>query len=515
MRMIGIGLMGFLLAGIALLLSTMNILEQGQRYLHEVTSGPQLVFEHRTPSEAHDVYEAVVLRADPDHPVILSGFPAYQSVAFMMPVDARPTSGYLQIDATSQVLDGVEGVLRISINNTRRGEMLLRSGEVGRSLQIPLSQTDFAGNQLVVSFSLQGTGPQIQCGSQDGFEAVVEIESTSAVFLTLDRQLHSVRDQVHAWGNVVRVAWPDWLKKDEQLRRLVLATQFQRRGLATVFAPSSQEPALNTLELRAVLPAFPETDVHGQTVGALAQKGTNGGLRRFYRQAVWRERFDLGGRSGQYIPSQLDLRMQLGHLMHGQNWSLTVTLNNRLVFQEHTKGSKAEYQTLIDLPVDIQVATNTLEVLATTTAPKDGVCDQGPELVAELLPHSRLIISEMPFANAMSELHNALDSVGPVNIAMTSELTAPDAAAASRMLDLVIPAGVELKPAGRTVHIHVLGPGHPAPLLPHAGATWLVTQVSATQGLSIKKLLPNEPMSHVGLALLVTPAAPVLPEAKG
>ena len=32
MRMIGIGLMGFLLAGIALLLSTMNILEQGKRF---------------------------------------------------------------------------------------------------------------------------------------------------------------------------------------------------------------------------------------------------------------------------------------------------------------------------------------------------------------------------------------------------------------------------------------------------------------------------------------------------
>ena len=89
MRMIGIGLMGFLLAGIALLLSTMNILEQGKRYLHEVTSGPQLVFEHRTPAKAQDLYEAVILRADPDHPVILSGFPSYQSVAFMMPVDAR------------------------------------------------------------------------------------------------------------------------------------------------------------------------------------------------------------------------------------------------------------------------------------------------------------------------------------------------------------------------------------------------------------------------------------------
>eukprot|EP00581_Thalassiosira_minuscula_P027189 CAMPEP_0184406244 /NCGR_PEP_ID=MMETSP0738-20130409/1434_1 /TAXON_ID=385413 /ORGANISM="Thalassiosira miniscula, Strain CCMP1093" /LENGTH=88 /DNA_ID=CAMNT_0026763059 /DNA_START=26 /DNA_END=288 /DNA_ORIENTATION=+ len=88
-----------------------------------------------------------------------------------MPVDARPTSGYLQIDATSQVLAGVEGVLRISITGTRRGEMLLHPGEAGRSLQIPLSPMDFAGNQLVVSFSLQGTGPQHQCGAKDGIEA--------------------------------------------------------------------------------------------------------------------------------------------------------------------------------------------------------------------------------------------------------------------------------------------------------------------------------------------------------
>lgn len=53
-----------------------------------------------------------VKRANPDHPVILSGRPTYQRGAFIVPVDARPMSGYLQIDATSQGLDGVEGVLR-------------------------------------------------------------------------------------------------------------------------------------------------------------------------------------------------------------------------------------------------------------------------------------------------------------------------------------------------------------------------------------------------------------------
>ena len=69
MRMIGIGLMGFLLAGIALLLSTMNILEKGQRYILEATSGPQLVFEHRTASVSDSTNQTVLARANSDQPL--------------------------------------------------------------------------------------------------------------------------------------------------------------------------------------------------------------------------------------------------------------------------------------------------------------------------------------------------------------------------------------------------------------------------------------------------------------
>ncbi|MEP3295224.1 MAG: hypothetical protein ABJO27_01830, partial [Pseudoruegeria sp.] len=163
MRMIGIGLMGFLLAGVALLLSTMNIVERGQRYLNELTDGPQLVFEDRRALPAAQANTATLYRSTPNHPLILSGLPSYQGVVFNMPMDARPTSGYLQIDATLQVLEGVQGVLRISIDNVRRGEMLLHPGEVGRSLRISLSPTDFARERLVVSFSLQGEGPHTFC----------------------------------------------------------------------------------------------------------------------------------------------------------------------------------------------------------------------------------------------------------------------------------------------------------------------------------------------------------------
>ena len=253
MRMIGIGLLGFLLAGVALLLSTMNIVERTKRHLRELAGVPQLVFEDTTAVSADATYVATVYRSNPATPVILSGLPAYQSVAFTLPVDARPTSGYLQINATSQVLPGAKGVLRISIQNTRRGEMLLRPGEAGRSLQIPLSPMDFAGDQLVVSFSLQGTTPDLQCGPDDGIAAVVEIETTSAIFLTLDQPLSSARDRVRAWGDLARVAWPTWLDADEQLRRLVIATQLSRRGLTPLFIQKQTSDALTTVELREVL----------------------------------------------------------------------------------------------------------------------------------------------------------------------------------------------------------------------------------------------------------------------
>lgn len=507
MRMIGIGLMGFLLAGIALLLSTMNILEKGQRYVREITTGPQLVFEHRTAAPAQDAHTAQVTRANIDHPVILSGFPAYQSVTFIMPVDARPTSGYLQIDATSQVLDGVEGVLRITIHNTRRGEMLLRSGEVGRSLQIPLSPTDFSGNQLVVSFSLQGTSPQATCGPEDGVEAVVEIETTSAVFLTLDRPLESTRDRVHAWGNTVNVAWPQWLDAEEQLRRLVLAAEFRRRGMATRFDASADVSGLTTTDLRAALPLFPTLETETAPPHRLAQTGTNAGLRRFYRQGVWRLRYALGTAPDQIMPNELELNMHLGRLIGDDFWNVTVALNNRLVFQTHINGAQRIFQAGIILPTDIQTAANTLEIVTTSTAKRHGICDHGPELVAEMLPTSKLVYGDSQFANALSEVTEALRTVGPVNIDMAGPMSALSAGIAGAMLDQVIPSDIAIKPAATRSHVTLLHHDDDLPALPANGPAWLITQGSAVPELAVQKLLPGEIAARNGMALLITPGA--------
>ncbi|MEO9576690.1 MAG: cellulose biosynthesis cyclic di-GMP-binding regulatory protein BcsB [Tateyamaria sp.] len=499
--------MGFLLAGIALLLSTMNILEKGQRYILEATSGPQLVFEHRTASVSDSTNQAVLARANSDQPIILSGFPAYQSAVFIMPVDARPTSGYLQINATSQVLDGVEGVLRISIRNARRGELLLRSGEVGRSLQIPLSPMDFAGNQLVVSFSLQGTGPQKQCSQDNSTPAVVEIETTSAVFLTLDRPLESARDQVHAWGNLVRVAWPAWLKRDEQVRRLVLATQFKQRGVKTVFDGASNSDALTTDGLRSALTVFPSAS-EPQTTPVQTLARANTGVRQFYRKAVWRERYSLDGNGPQKIPSHLDLNMVFGRLIGGHSWTFTITLNNRLVFQDHIDGTQSDYSVLVELPDAMQMSHNEMEFVATSSAPHTGFCDRGPEMVAEMLPETQLVLSDVTYSGPLTELRAMLSGTDPIKVATLTSLTALDAALASDWLSEIVPPQATLKPGDTKAHIVVVTPDSPELQLLNTG--WLVFH--GTDGLTVTRLDAGSEVPRSALALLIVPTTIDIPQ---
>ncbi len=508
MRMIGIGLMGFLLAGVALLLSTMNILEKGQRYVSELTLGPQLVFEDRIALPAADTHTAVVYRSNPNQPVILSGLPAYQGVAFNMPMDARPTSGYLQIDATLQVLEGVEGVLRISINNTRRGEMLLRPGEVGRSLQIPLSPTDFARDQLVVSFSLQGEGPGSQCSTDEGFAVVVEIETTSAVFLTLDRPLETPRDRVNAWGQMVRVAWPTWLKPEERARRLVLATQFRQRDIETIMVDAHSADALTTDGLREAMLYHPaaERDA-GKTTWprGVADSGVNVGLRRFHRKTIWRERYDLRQGDAFLVPDALDLNLVLGGHIGQTPWTLTVTLNGRLIHHQAVEAAQPQLGLRIYLPKDMQVAVNVIEVTIASNVPAEGTCNEGPELIAEMLPATQLVAGDSSYSDTLTELRLALSNIGALQVGMLSNLTAADAQTASMMLAGLLPAEAALKPSSTTAQVIVVAPQDGAITLPHFEPIWLVTLDTSSQELNAQPLEGGAQMPRTGMAILVIP----------
>ena len=309
MRMIGIGLMTALLAGLALMLGNLGIWQTGWHMVRQATLGPGLVFE--TPATRPDRTGPSVrlTRTVPQSPMILSGFPAYHSATFLLPADARPLSGYLHIEATVQALAGVEGVLRVSIDKTRRAELLLHPGTAARSLRVPLSPLELSRERLVVSFSLQGRSGQTPCGPEDGVAAIVEIETTSHVHTTLDRPLTSLRDRVTLWGGAVHLAWPAAparLDRAEALARLMAAAQVTRSGGVTRFAPQG----LTAFEAGAGRgrPCAPAPV--GLAWPRPVAGGSNAGLRRFHHDTSWRLPVATAG--DRYQPGTLRLNLYLG-----------------------------------------------------------------------------------------------------------------------------------------------------------------------------------------------------------
>jgi len=500
MRMIGIGLMGFLLAGIALLLSTMNILETGQRYAREVLQGPQLVFEPRTTAPETGVHRATVYRSNPNHPVLLSGLPAYQSVAFTLPVDARPTSGHLQIDATTQILTGVEGVLRISIRNARRAELLLRPGEAARSLQVPLSPMDFARPQLVVSFSLQGTAPKAPCGPDTGIPASVEIETTSALFLHTQDAMTSPRDRINSWGRMARIAWPDKDTAGSAATRLIQALALKQRGIAPVFVGGGPSDTIGDGDLDTALAAFAPLPAPLLTSARpLAQTRATAGVRRFRTQAVWRETFDLTPAPGGVYANQIALRMTLGAMIGQPAAAFSVTLNGRLVHQAQVAATDTDIAATIPLPQGVQSATNVIEVVLTPSDTRDGHCSEGPERVAELLPTSLLVYGDTPYRDASTDLRAALATAPSIPVAVSSTLTATDAAIALHLLDALVPVNAPLTLAANTAQILVVSPGAPLPRTATMG--WRVTL--GVDDITVAPLDDAQPMRAEQTTLVV------------
>ncbi len=430
MRLIGIGLLAFLLAGLALLLARSEMVGQSFRAARTLMDGPQLRFETPMAAEAQrGADQAIILRADASAPLVLSGFPAYQGAVFHMPIDARPTSGYLQIDATSQVLDGVEGVLRISIDNTRRAEVLLHPGEAVRAVRIELTPADIARAQLVVSFSLQGTGANLVCTNDHSVEAVVEIETTSAVFLSLDAPLETPRDRVAGWGDQVRLEWTGTTDT------LIHAVSAIRLGTNAIIVP---EMGLNAQEAQAAIdptaagvsrPQYAWSD-------AMAPEGGLLGLRRFQHSHTWRLRYDFTRAENANRPSVLDLAMLVPAHPQGADWQVTVTQNGRLL--SHFTGTAD--QTRIGARIAIPAApgpAHTIEITLTSAFLREGECNDGPELLAEILPETQIVPSNMLFDDPVRALSLALTA--DVTVSTPRTLNTAEANVAADLLAALLP----------------------------------------------------------------------------
>lgn len=461
MRLIGIGLLAFLLVGAALLFSKLSVWGNSQRVIGEFIQGTQLVFETQQAVDSNGETEATIMRAGSNQPLLLTGLPSYQTAAFFMPITARPTSGYLQLDATLQIAKGVEGVLRVSIDNVKKGEILLPVGQVRKSLKIPLSPAELIREKLVVSISLQGNGANSACSIDTGVEAVVEIETTSAIFVKLSEPIETAYDRVKAWGNVTRVMWPHWIKPDDGLRRFVEATQLLRDGFEAVYVDQHSDDALNTAQLRELRQSIGKSQLEPEHVvwpKPIDMKGPNAGLRRFFRTTSWRETHALRSKNSGLLLKHLNLDLYLGRQSDNAKWSVIVTLNKRLVHENLVDAIGANYSKVVDLPLNFQQLNNVIEITVSSTYFADGECDSGPELTAELLPQTSLEASETEYFDPLTELRGDLDEFETLTVGFAKQLNAAEASVATSLLASFLPEKPLLKPGFSEAKITVFGP---------------------------------------------------------
>lgn len=459
MRMIGIGLMAFFVAWAVVLLSSYNITQRSLRQVNETLFGPQLVFEVETLSSSTlGKNVPAFFKSTSVTPIILSGLPAYQSAVFSMPIDARPISGYLQIDMTSQVLDDVKGVLRVSINNTKRGEILLYSGEAGRSLQIPLLSEELVKERLVVSFSLLGSQETNSCSSNDGIEAIAEIEATSGLYLKLDRAIQTPRDRVLSQGRMIPIQWDNNLSQGQKTSLIDIGVSFLRNGERITFETGEVIEALSIEELTQLSKTLPKAKADVlQWPHYVAQQGTNFGLRRFYKSTNWRIKYKPRLFVGNQLPNILDLNLALSRLQNQASWTVSVTLNGSLIHVETLEPEMQAYRKKIELKAEWQSANNLIEVSVYSSENHIGICNNGPILLAQMEQNTALLSGTERLDNNFFELQNAVKDVQRIGISGGENITHHQAKLLARMIATVVPKGVKIDMAGDASQLQFLG----------------------------------------------------------
>lgn len=444
MRLVGISLLSLILVGTVFVLSLLDTRSIAHALLHKLTDPTRLVFEathgSSEPDAAGETHTALMLFPH-DRSVILSGLPAYQSVQFQLPRDARPIAGRLSLELTAQALPGTEAVLRVQIGGLKRAEVLLGPGTMYEALEVELSPTDLVDDELKISFSVLGKGPTGPCDGAGPLSTTVEIEPRSALELVLDTPLSTPRDLIASRGGVAQIGWPRHLNATEATRRLALAAERFRSGGQAVFIRDAGPGAVDirALEELAEDPPMPARPTTSASI-PIAADGQNAGLRRFSRQTKWR--FGLSDRdlTAGYMASRLDLSLALGPLPSLSGWMLDVTLDGRLIHAEAVRSITSVYQKSLSLP-KVQAAPGTqIEITVTSSIRKEGTCDEGPELIAELRADSLLHL-ELEASSRSARLREALASANGVRIEIPGSLTPPEATAVAHALGTVTPHG--------------------------------------------------------------------------
>jgi hypothetical protein len=415
----------------------------------EFVADPDLVFE--TAPIPSDIAGTVSLeRARPKGVLLLSDADSAQTAQYSMLRDAAVTAGILKLNATTQISAGQHNVLRVLVGNQPRAEILLRPGMHTIDAEIDLTSDDLATETIAVRYVLVAPSEEDSC-SQTGHAAnIIEIEHDSRIELSVAEAVLSDRDQIAAWGDEIRVGWPNWLQPDQRKKRASLALQLAILGydVTLVDAPDTAVLSLSALQ-RLIDDGAPTSDVQlalPEWPEDIAAVGANAGLRTFHETTAWRHWYKIGATEHDSAPSVFEYEMLLGPLPDGSRWTIAVTHNGSVLDLRQVSGGTRSVEGRLSLANASFEPNNVIEVSATSDYEALGLCNHGPLLHAELKPTSRLLGNDGPaFDVELTDVREALLDAAPLTIDVSPDLSLIEAQRMLEIADQLTPAGTELQ----------------------------------------------------------------------
>ena len=497
MRMLFLAVLVFLLAGVSLTLSRFDVFATVSQRL--TSDHVELSFEPVAEVEERNRVVGIQ-RTRPDDVMLLSRATVTQTAHFQMLQDAAVTSGTLNLRATSQLGEGQSSVLRIFVGNQVRGEVLLRPGRQVINTDVGLTSDDLAGDALAIRFTMTTPNSIGSCTQNQTWGNIVEIEHDTRILLNIRDSELTPRDQVAAWGNEVLIGWPSWLPADQRQERSALGLQLGMLGYAVRYVDAPNSATMVASDMRTLIaqgpvaptqeagrPEWPET-----VTGA----GPNAGLRTFHGSTTWRHWYRIGPDDHTTTPTAFEYEILLGSLPSDAGWTLSFTHNGSVLELREVDGRATTIRGSIPLTYVAFEPSNVIEVTATSNHETIGLCNDGPELLAELRPTSQLVGGGDYVENGLNGLDMALSTHQAVSIDVSPELSLIEMQRFHNLVTRLLPVRQDLSFEGSRLLISSLRGADYETVIPNLTAASFVAwadEDSRLRAVQVRTLQASDP----------------------
>ncbi|ARO13864.1 hypothetical protein BVG79_00512 [Ketogulonicigenium robustum] len=382
----------------------------------------------------------------PEREPVVSGLPGYGRMTYLLPRDTRVSAGDVVLQFASEIPENVNATLRISLNGTRRAEVLLPAGRDTREVRIPLQDQDLALNSTQVTFAITGVSTTGVCSINTG-NALVSLLPGSTVQARSASAPQSAADQYRLAGARAGVRWAGVTGDDSRATTTVLAvSNALRQGLnvSVLGSDAAADPAFITTAqtIAALTETFDAATARTQAKWPLQiTDPAAGAARSFTGTQSWRYSFSADDLPDRRVPARLDYGLTLGPLgidglaplpQGSDGWMVSVMLNGHLL--DSFAAAEGSLRRSATIPPTLTGAVNQLEVTVGRGFGAEGICNDGPTLVAELASDSVLVPGSTTITGIADQLGQMTGNTPQLLTDGVARLTPPEAQAAARML---------------------------------------------------------------------------------